>query len=93
MIERLNDAVLLTDSNRRRYHALLANNIEEICVDIARHDDRTTIAQLADLGFVNAANLERIVAAVGRLQDAAMTAYLLELKRVRFGQRTIDFDL
>jgi hypothetical protein len=82
-----------TKANRERYHAVLNENIEEICADIARHDDRETISQLADLGFINEGNLERVIAAVNRLQDAAMTGFLLEMKRVRFGARAFDFDL
>ena len=34
-----------------------------------------------------------MIAGVGKLQDAAMTGYLLELKRTKFGQDAIDFDL
>ena len=93
IIERLNDSVLLTPSNRQRYHNVLADNIEEICVDIARHDDRATMADLADLGFLNESNLEDAIAAVSKLQDAAMTGYLLEMKRVRFSHASVDFDL
>lgn len=93
IIGRLDDAVLLTKANRKRYRTLISENIEEICVDIARHDDRATIGRLADLGFVNADNLERITLAVGKLQDAAMTGYLLEMKRVRFAGSAFDFDL
>ena len=43
--------------------------------------------------MLTAENLERVGEAVGTLQDAAMTGYLLEMKRVRFSQRTFDFDL
>lgn len=93
IVERLNDSILLTNANRQRYHAVLADNIEEICVDIARHDDRATLNELADLGFLNADNLEAVVQAVGKLQDAAMTGYLLEMRRLRFSRTAIDFDL
>ena len=93
IIDRLNESILLTDSNKQRYHSLVARNIEEICTDIARHDDREALGQLADLGLLTADNLDGVVASVAKLQDAAMTAYLLELKRIRFGQRTMDFDL
>ena len=93
IVARLESSVLLSEASKRRYHAVLDNNLEEICVDIARHDDRVTMGQLADLGVLTAENLERVVEAVGTLQDAAMTGYLLEMKRVRFSQRTFDFDL
>lgn len=93
IIARLQDSVLLTDANRKRYRDLIADNIEEICVDISRHDDRVTIAQLADLGLLNAENVASVIDAVNRLQDAAMTGYLLEMKRIRFGRAAVDFDL
>ena len=93
IIERLNDAVLLTESNRKRYCDLLTRNIEEICVDVARHDDRTTILNLVELGFLNAENIEPVTIAVAKLQDAAMSGYLLELQRMRFKRRFTDFDL
>lgn len=93
IIGRLSDSILLTDAGEQRYRALVAGNIEEICVDIARHDDRGAIKDLADLELLTADNLDAVVAAVNRLQDAAMTGYLLELKRLRFGNHAVDFDL
>ena len=93
IISRLNESILLTDSNRQRYRSLVESNIAEICTDIARHDDREAIRELADLGLLNPENLDDVVVAVNRLQDAAMTGYLLELKRLRFGDRIVDFEL
>ena len=93
IIERLEDPILLSNVNRGMFERLLRNYIVDICVDVARHDDRIVISKLVEMGFVNADNLEEIIAAVGRLQDAAMTAYLLELKRRRFNQQIFDFDL
>lgn len=92
--ERLRDSVLLTELNRRRYLDLISEHIEEICVDIARRDDRGALGELADLGLLNADNVNAVIEAVNRLQDASMTGYLLELKRIRFGRRRAsDFDL
>lgn len=93
IIERLNDSVLLTDTSEKRYRSLVSRNIAEICVDIARHDDREAIRHLADLELLTADNLDSVIAAVNKLQDAAMTGYLLELKRLRFSGHSIDFDL
>lgn len=93
IMERLNDPVLLTDVNRGMFERLLRNYIEEICVDVARHDDRELMGYLVDKGFVNAGNIEAIVIAISRLQDAAMTGYLLEVKRRRFNRQVHDFDL
>ena len=93
ILDRLDDPILLSSVNKNMYERLLRNYIEEICVDVARHDDREVIAKLVDLGYVNEENLERVIAAVGRLQDAAMTAFLLEVKRMRFSRNVFDFDL
>ena len=93
IIDRLNDSVLLTEPGMRRYRALVKDNIDEICVDISRHDDREAIRELADLGLLNESNLDGVIAAVNKLQDAAMTGYLLEMKRVRFSGHAVDFDL
>ena len=93
VIDRLRDPILLTQVNRDMYERLLRNYIVDICVDVARHDDREVIDYLVELGFVNGDNLEEIIVAVGKLQDAAMTGYLLEVKRRRFGRVAFDFDL
>lgn len=93
ILGRMNDPIMLTDVNRGMFERLVRNHIDDICVDIARHDDRAAMDELVDRGFVNEGNLENIIAQVGRLQDAAMTAHLLEVKRMRFNKAIIDFDL
>ena len=93
ILARFEDPIMLTEVNRGMFERLLRNYIEEICVDIARHDDREAINSLVDRGFINEENLETIIARVSRLQDAAMTAYLLEVKRLRFNKAIVDFDL
>lgn len=89
---RLQDFVLLTESNRKRYLTLIADHIEEICVDIARHDERETLGTLADLGLLNSENITGVIDAMNHLHDASTIGYLLELKRLRFGH-SYDFDL
>ena len=84
---------MLTEVNRGMFERLLRNYIVEICVDIARHDDRAALNALVDRGYINEGNLEGIIAEVGKLQDAAMTAHLLEVKRLRFNRAIMDFDL
>ena len=93
VLERLRDPVLLLDVNRGMYERLGRNNLIEICVDVARHDDRHVIDELCDMGYLHADNIEDVIVEVGKLQDAAMTGYLLELKRRRFGREAFDFDL
>lgn len=93
VLGRMKDPILLTEVNRGMFMRLLRSHIVDMCVDIARHDDREAMDELIGRGFVNGDNLETIIEHVGRLQDAAMTAHLLEVKRLRFGRAVIDFDL
>lgn len=70
----------------------LADNVERICFDAARHDDRRLMDGLLELGFINAENIHSLIELVGSLRDAAMTNHLLEMRRVRFGCDD-DFEL
>ena len=71
----------------------LRGHLDEICIDIARHDDKSVIDGLLDLGYINTDTINGVIDAVGAVQDASITNYLLERKRRRFGAATIDFDL
>lgn len=93
IIARLDDPILLTNVNRSLFDRLMKEHVKEMCVDIARHDDRFAVDALIAHGYLNENNLEEVIQAVSRLQDAAMTAYLLEVKRRRFNRRLFDFDL
>ena len=50
-------------------------------------------ARLVELGYLNRETLLPVIDAVGALQDAAMTGYLLEIKRRLFQHSAVDFDL
>lgn len=93
MIGRFKDPIALVPVNKNMFERIIREHLEDICIDVARHDDRAVIDDLCDFGFLNSDNLEDVTVAVGRLQDAAMTGYLLELKRRRFGRAAFDFDL
>ena len=93
ILDRLADPVMLANGVRETMQRLLRNHIEDICVDVALHDDRAVFDELIERGFVNAANLDAIIDRVTKLRDAASSAYLLEAKRERFGSRTYDYDL
>ncbi len=94
ILERLLDPVLLTSYNRSMADRILKSHIGDICVSLAKHDDRRAVDALCDLGYLNADNILAVIEKVGVVQDAAMTGYLLELKRMRFQQQDLfDFDL
>ena len=93
MLDRFKDPILLAPVNKSMFERIIREHIVDICRDVARHDDRACIDDLCDFGFVHGDNLEMIIVEVGSLQDAAMSGYLLELKRRRFGRAAFDFDL
>ena len=69
------------------------NNLIDIVVAAARHDDRQIVDDLLDLGYLTRDNIDIAVERAGDVQDAAMTGYLLEVKRRFFGRQLLDFDL
>ena len=93
ILDRLADPVMLTRGTRDMMERILRNHIEDICVDVALHDDRSVFDDLIERGYVNATNIDAIIDRVTNLRDAASSAYLLEAKRERFGQRTNDYEL
>lgn len=93
IVARLRDPLLLTPVNCSMYDRILKNNVEKMCVAAARHDDRKVIDAMLDLGYLNQDNLYRVIDRVSSLQDAAMMGHLLEAKRLRFGQDSVDFGL
>lgn len=93
ILERLAHPLFLDGVVRERCEQSIRRNLTEICRQFAARNYRKGFDLLVDLGFVGADNIVRIVDEVNRAGDVAMTGYLLELKRLRFGARTVDFDL
>lgn len=93
ILGRLEDPVMLTRGARDMMEFILRNHIQDICVDVALHDDRTVFDALIKQGYVNSENLDEVIERVTKLRDAVSTAYLLEAKRERFGKQKRDYDL
>ena len=93
IVERLKDPVCLSASNKGMMERILRNDLKEICVDIARHDDRAAIDDLLDLGFLTQDTIDGVIERVSMLRDAAMTGHLLEVKRRFFELDAFDFEL
>lgn len=93
LIERLQDPVFMTSVSQDMARRVLHDGLERFCLEMARHDDRVSLQHLADLGILDASNVDAVIEAVQRLQDASVTGYLLEVKRERFGRRSFDFSL
>ena len=92
IIERLRDPLFLSENTRRMYGQILRDNLVDMCVAAARHDDRASVDALVGLGYLDRETLLPVIEAVTKLQDAAMTGYLLELQR-RLTGRAVDFEL
>lgn len=92
IIGRLRDPLFLSENTRRMYGQILRDNLVEMCVAATRHDDRESIDALVELGYLDRGTLLPVIEAVTKLQDAAMTGYLLELQR-RLTGRGVDFEL
>ena len=93
MLERLEDPVYMTTAHKETLTRFLHNNVIDVCEALARADDRVSIDRLIDLGYITEDNLTECIDRVGVVKDAAMTGYLLEVKRRRFGGVTMDFSL
>ncbi len=93
IMERLRDPVFLTDVNRQILERVVRQHLDDVCVAVARRDDRAAVDALVELGFVHEDNIDRLIEQVGRVQDAAMTGYLLEVRRRAFGHVSLDFTL
>ncbi|MBR5259149.1 MAG: leucine-rich repeat domain-containing protein [Eggerthellaceae bacterium] len=94
LLQRLLDPVFLAPVNRNLCERFLSNNVERICVALAKHDDRAAFDAMLDLGFLNADNIYAVIERIGAVQDATITNYLLEARRMRFEQSVFDdFDL
>ena len=93
VVARLSEPIFMTPNNKSLMEASVRNHLNEICVDAARHDDKSVIEGLIDLGFVDGDNIADVIEAVSAVQDASVTNYLLEQKQRRFGSSGIDFDL
>lgn len=94
LLRRLKDPVFLSEVNRQLCERFLTNNVMQVCVALAKHDDRELLDAMLDLGFLNADNIYAVIERIGAVQDATMTNYLLEARRLRFEQSVFDdFDL
>lgn len=93
IVGRLKDPVYFEYNTKTLCESFMRENLLDVCVAVARHDDRATMEALFDLGFIMRDNVVEVIDAVGKVEDAAMTSFLLELKRTRLGDASFDFEL
>lgn len=93
LVERLEDPIFLRPVHQDTIDKMFTFNIVEICKAVARHDDRTTIDKLLEMGYLNKENIYDVTDAVAELQDAAMTGHMLQIIRDRFGMDAKRFEV
>ncbi|MDO4182043.1 MAG: leucine-rich repeat domain-containing protein [Coriobacteriia bacterium] len=93
IVARLKDPVYMTGGNKMMLESFIRNNILAVSAAVARLDDRAAIDDLFELGFLNKETVLPVIDRIGRLQDAAMTGYVLEKKKELFDSTFMDFDL
>lgn len=93
VLERLKDPVLISKTNLNLMESVMQKQLLEICIDTTRQDDKSLIADLFNLGYLNKENVPDVVEAINSMQDASMTNYILDENNRRFGAASIDFEL
>ncbi len=93
MTGRLLDPFLLDRLYREQFTSYLIQNCDAVCQRFARNRHTRGFDDLASLGILHKENIERSVEAVADVGDVAMTGYILDLKRRRFGGRRTDLRL
>jgi hypothetical protein len=90
---RLTNPIYLPEARENTFRKFLNNKLLKICMASVKHDDVSLIDSLVDLGFITGDSILEIIDAIEGFKDATIVNHLLELKRTRFEQDAIDFDL
>lgn len=93
LIARMKTPIFLAPVHKDTIAKMFTFNLLEICVALARHDDRDAIDDLVGLGYLKASNICEVCDEVAKLQDAAMTGHLLKIIKEKFGLDTKRFEL
>ncbi len=89
MAERLACPICLSEKAENLFRETLGRTVREACAVFARHGYREGFARLVELGFLNEANIESVLAQLADIADAGLMAYLLELKRKSFSRSSV----
>ena len=92
-MDRLLDPLLLDEDYERRFKRMLRRNLVPISVAFARSNNYRGFDKLAETGFLNPETLTAVIDAVNDADEVEMTGYLLQMKRNRFGDTSLDFEL
>lgn len=92
-LRRLEHPLFLADAHRAAMARRLEDQVFEIVAECARCGDVATVGKLVDVGIVNEENIASCIDAANKISDIALSSFLLQIRRERFGQATFDFGI
>lgn len=92
-LRRLGTPLYLTEFHRDAMLQRLGEQVADIVAGCARVGDTATVDKLVDLGIIESENIEACIAAANEVSDIALSSFLLQIKRERFGKPTFDFGI
>ena len=93
MLARLLRPDHLEPAKRQAFERTFREHLDKACIAFARHDDRTCIDALAELGLISETNIDQAVEAASTANSAPIMARLHELKRTRFRAAAQSYEL
>ncbi len=93
IIERLAVPQFLNDERRQSFCDYLSRTLESTCRAFAERGYAEGFEYLVRFNILNRDNISQIIDCMGEMGDAAVTGYLLELKRSRFGGSRTNLHL
>lgn len=93
MLARLARPDHLEAKARQTFMQTFREQLSDACIAFARHDDRTCVDALAELGLISETNIDQAVEAASTANSAPIMARLHELKRTRFRAAAQSYEL
>ena len=93
MLARIEQPYQLTEKVRKDFDSCMNSILIPLCLEYARARDFPSFERLFEHGYVNEDNIDRILREIEDAGEAEATAYLLDVKRARYGIGGHDFSL
>lgn len=93
MLKRLVNGRMLSEKSRREFTMSVRLSTDELIRLFARLENRQGIIDLLDLGFIESNTIAYAIEVANAANGVACARLLLEEKRARFSENTLDFDL
>ena len=90
---RLRYPVELKDEVREKYTAFLQEHLDAILAELAEAEDLFHLAEICELGFVHAENVENCMELFNQREKTKLLGYLMDFKAEHIGNAEFDFEL